>query len=813
MKTSKQPQQNEKWSIVGGMKRGECNECECSVYRGSKGPCQTCGHFPSNHKFLGVSEEDLQLEVQKKKEAQVRSGIIGTPFKEKDLEVSFNTPIWEQTVTDENGKRRFHGAFTGGFSAGYWNTVGSKEGWEPTQYKSSRTNRTKYQQTVYDIMDEEDRHDELSNSLKARKEYQAFGSTESELKNKIEFQETPFMVPKILNDLIVPSTDPIGKKLLRLMGWREGKGIGPRKLKKQKVLDIKKIKITKEEEPSSKKKKIIGPAIPQELQLERIVEAEYEEEDPYATNFTFAPSNIDVIEFVPKNDFYGIGYEPTIDHPPGLQRQMKEMKKSIVNLSDSLKKLGPSSGSKELGLGVFEKGDGFNIYGADDMSNYDFELFEENVQIKKKPPPEPEKSVSKLDMKRCSDGTFPLPNFHLSIRSNENNKWFEPPTLPKGWRPQNKVSISSKVETLEPSTTNNFMTSDNLTINAKQRGKLLGETPLPSKPVSVFEFLSPEDKSKLQSLTGKVSSGGVENSPIKEEPKLTEWEQQKRHSQETKSNQPLTTAFKPLTDMMAQRFTPAVHSTEYEAKSQQQAITAPIKPAFVKITRQTEEWYPTGLLCKRFNLKNPYKNKKVEKKPSTSQTTQVLNEIALSLPPTTITETPFPPSLETTEIPTDYHNLNKEKEEEENEEELHIPEKPSIDIFKAIFENDEDDSIPPIHNDGNTHMEVNDDTMGTLTINHLSTVIQPIVEEEKQSNILSNPIKEQELDISSRAENFLSSLAEELPFGPALPPSFSRKRERSSSNEEEESSVPKSKKSKKEKKHKKHKKEKRHSKE
>jgi G patch domain-containing protein 1 len=31
-------------------------------------------------------------------------------------------------VKDENGRRRFHGAFTGGFSAGYWNTVGSKEG-------------------------------------------------------------------------------------------------------------------------------------------------------------------------------------------------------------------------------------------------------------------------------------------------------------------------------------------------------------------------------------------------------------------------------------------------------------------------------------------------------------------------------------------------------------------------------------------------------------------------------------------------------------------------------------------------------------
>ena len=31
--------------------------------------------------------------------------------------------VEEQIVTDENGKRRFHGAFTGGFSAGFFNTV------------------------------------------------------------------------------------------------------------------------------------------------------------------------------------------------------------------------------------------------------------------------------------------------------------------------------------------------------------------------------------------------------------------------------------------------------------------------------------------------------------------------------------------------------------------------------------------------------------------------------------------------------------------------------------------------------------------
>lgn len=36
--------------------------------------------------------------------------------------------VQDQIVTDQQGRRRFHGAFTGGFSAGYFNTVGSKEG-------------------------------------------------------------------------------------------------------------------------------------------------------------------------------------------------------------------------------------------------------------------------------------------------------------------------------------------------------------------------------------------------------------------------------------------------------------------------------------------------------------------------------------------------------------------------------------------------------------------------------------------------------------------------------------------------------------
>jgi len=61
-----------------------------------------------------------------------------------------------QEVTDEEGRRRFHGAFTGGFSAGYFNTVGSKEGWQPSTFRSSRDSRGAVQQSVEQYLDEDE---------------------------------------------------------------------------------------------------------------------------------------------------------------------------------------------------------------------------------------------------------------------------------------------------------------------------------------------------------------------------------------------------------------------------------------------------------------------------------------------------------------------------------------------------------------------------------------------------------------------------------------------------------------------------------
>lgn len=86
-----------------------------------------------------------------------------------------NVPTWKQEVTDAQGRKRLHGAFTGGYSAGYFNTVGSKEGWTPSTFVSSRTARHKaVEKTVLDYMDDEDLAEiEDDRQLRLRQEKQA----------------------------------------------------------------------------------------------------------------------------------------------------------------------------------------------------------------------------------------------------------------------------------------------------------------------------------------------------------------------------------------------------------------------------------------------------------------------------------------------------------------------------------------------------------------------------------------------------------------------------------------------------------------
>ncbi|CAO1627763.1 unnamed protein product [Parajaminaea phylloscopi] len=154
-------------------------------------------------------------------------------------------PVWEQEVRDEQGRRRFHGAFTGGWSAGYYNTVGSKEGWQPKTFLSSRKHRERNpgdaaaQQRPEDFMDDEDLAEiDAQRHLNHRTGYTASSAESTSIgrhanddvlgdllglgrqkQHELERKDAE------RSGLVAPSAS-MGHKILTRMGWKPGMGLG-----------------------------------------------------------------------------------------------------------------------------------------------------------------------------------------------------------------------------------------------------------------------------------------------------------------------------------------------------------------------------------------------------------------------------------------------------------------------------------------------------------------------------------------------------------------------------------------------------------
>lgn len=76
-------------------------------------PSDTCATMASK-RSRAAFEADLQSK-------QSPYALYGTPLPPLDPDVRDDgsyVPIWKQEVTDDRGRKRLHGAFTGGFSAG-----------------------------------------------------------------------------------------------------------------------------------------------------------------------------------------------------------------------------------------------------------------------------------------------------------------------------------------------------------------------------------------------------------------------------------------------------------------------------------------------------------------------------------------------------------------------------------------------------------------------------------------------------------------------------------------------------------------------
>ncbi|KAL4905978.1 hypothetical protein BDW74DRAFT_184931 [Aspergillus multicolor] len=596
----------------------------------------------------------------------------GTPLPPLDTSTRDDgsyVPVWKQEVTDDRGRKRLHGAFTGGFSAGYFNTVGSKEGWTPATFVSSRQNRAKDapKQRAEDFMDEEDiREAEEARTLQTNDEFSGFGSTATDTTRHGG-----------LMDIFKTSGETIGVKLLKKMGWREGQGIGPKVRRKADLGD--------------------GRARPG---------------DVADKTYLFAPENPPMVAFVRKTDYKGLGFEGEAR----LGTRQEERDKSDEEedsffgrrlITDKAKQSKPQKPRRgAFGVGVL------NDTGSDDEDLYSLgpqisynrtiggdkkkknktkatddtkALASSNPLLSNKPVFIPKKTLAAkgaAGFRKCHDGRLPLDGFLLadgiSTLSLSSDKKYAPPEIPKDWK-------SKKVPSKQQAASDYISTADAArasTLDPVSRAALLGEDQLPSK--SIFDWMTPEGRERIAKLTGKTNlppalgekaPKGFELSESQKQkdiwdlvPKLDKlvavqaltraasgWmpysEDEAKRTRyrtfleiraglrdslpdrvpESSTNEWVTEmeefaraaeVFKPVSGVMASRFTSASSGPKGASDEAESDTNAPLlsKPSerpedpavaaakigmFGAMTRATISFYPTRLLCKRFNVKPP----------------------------------------------------------------------------------------------------------------------------------------------------------------------------------------------------------------
>lgn len=64
------------------------------------------------------SRREYEADLRKQQSPFVLYGTALPPLDENTRDDGSYVPVWKQEVTDDRGRKRLHGAFTGGYSAG-----------------------------------------------------------------------------------------------------------------------------------------------------------------------------------------------------------------------------------------------------------------------------------------------------------------------------------------------------------------------------------------------------------------------------------------------------------------------------------------------------------------------------------------------------------------------------------------------------------------------------------------------------------------------------------------------------------------------
>ncbi|XP_046552577.1 LOW QUALITY PROTEIN: G patch domain-containing protein 1-like [Haliotis rubra] len=581
---------------------------------------------------------------------------LGTPLEIYEDDEARKKPVSvsDLPAKDSRGRPRFHGAFTGGFSAGFFNTVGSKEGFRPSSFLSSRSSKEEMvAQRPEDFMDDEDfgEHGIAPRKLATSSTYT---SEERGQKRKVMTAAAlagSSVIPGVadaLTDLIIPDSIPIGVSLLRKMGWKEGQGVGPRARKKTKK------KKRNSELKKASSVKVYGCALPQSSSS---VE---ESDDEALQNVTFAPKDRNPVSLKAKDNVHGLGYS-------GLNPR-NALPSGHINLFSPPPVKGKGRRGIQghaFGVGALEDDDE-DIYATDHMSNYDMTMGSEEKDDKFGWTAPGHREKGKQQVPVGYVGKL-LEGFNISSKSLKPKKVFKHPPLPPGFRLVHKF-LKPCASASAPGSTDKH--------NAVSRGLVLGETPIFK---SVFDLIPKDEQKKLEMakdtpLPGPLSPTAIiqgtpghkpqsDSQPDREhavhevapgptqalnkgsltfqpfarnqdkqrrydkylsnfrqgnkdpfeevgEGSMTEWEMEREKEEFARAAK----LYKPLSTMMATRFTTAKYADDLDTvempvdpqvEQSDQAKAVEMK-MFGKLTREQLEWHPDKLLCQRFNVPHPY---------------------------------------------------------------------------------------------------------------------------------------------------------------------------------------------------------------
>ncbi|XP_029353949.1 G patch domain-containing protein 1-like [Echeneis naucrates] len=622
---------------------------------------------------------------------------FGTPLEplEEDEPLKKPIPLHEQTVKDEKGRyKRFHGAFTGGFSAGYFNTVGSKEGWTPSTFLSSRQQKAEKQHArPEDFMDEEDfsEHGIAPSQITTRQEFSSSCRDETREKARaVNAQNALIPGDTLLEELIAPAKSSMGVELLKRMGWKEGQGLGPRVKRKSRH----------QQSGDGSGSRVYGCAPP----IAGSEDSEDDDDEFAPQDVTFAPKDVTPVDFNPRVGVQGLGYRGL---DPGLAllgqgapehidlfKPLSETRTRLFGDAPRGSRRGGVAG-QAFGVGALEDDDDEDVYHRDSMSRYDTVLGGEEPGDGLYGWTAPQQYKNRDRSRDVSYVGKILDGFTLAQKPAEEKTIFPPPTLPPDYRPVRRFRVFSLTgaspalaEALRVS--RGHMVQDEPQpggrhqLDSGQRRTLLGEDVLQG-PSSVLDLLKPEDRKRLLNLRNSASqppttteskdmqshaesssSGpsalsntasfvlqqqqedalaswrGVQTSlqifkPFEKTPSkqaryelyldrlrqgdkdaleqsldsgMTEWERSREREEFVRAS----VLYRPSSSSLSSRFTRAKHQEDedtVEVPQDQEGDVDDKKAAvkmkmFGKLTRETLEWHPEKLLCKRFNVPDPY---------------------------------------------------------------------------------------------------------------------------------------------------------------------------------------------------------------